>query len=41
MKKSAIICILDGWGHREEKKYNAVVQNDEPMWDPTNERLKA
>ena len=23
------------------KKYNAVVQKDEPMWDPTNERLKA
>jgi dimethylglycine dehydrogenase len=23
------------------KKYKAVVQKDEPMWDPTNERLKA
>ena len=23
------------------KKYNAIVQRDEPIWDPRNERLKA
>ena len=23
------------------KKYNAIVQRDEPVWDPRNERLKA
>ena len=31
-KKVALI-ILDGWGYRKEKKYNAIAQAKTPNWD--------
>lgn len=27
------LIILDGWGHREETKYNAIAQANTPVWD--------
>lgn len=29
----AILCILDGWGHREETEHNAIAAAHTPTWD--------
>lgn len=31
--KPVILCILDGWGHREETEHNAIAAADTPNWD--------
>lgn len=32
-KKTALLLILDGWGHREETSSNAIHSADSPVWD--------
>jgi 2,3-bisphosphoglycerate-independent phosphoglycerate mutase len=32
-KKPTVLIVLDGWGHREEIKDNAIAQADTPVWD--------
>ena len=32
-RKTAVLLILDGWGHREESDYNAIRAADSPVWD--------
>jgi len=32
-KKTAILLILDGWGHREETSSNAIHSANSPIWD--------
>lgn len=32
-KKPTVLIILDGWGHREEKKDNAIANANTPVWD--------
>lgn len=36
-KKQVLLIILDGWGHREEKRHNAIATSDKPifndLWD--------
>jgi 2,3-bisphosphoglycerate-independent phosphoglycerate mutase len=32
-KKTALLLILDGWGHREETESNAISAADSPNWD--------
>jgi len=32
-KKTALLLILDGWGHREESAYNAIHTARTPVWD--------
>jgi 2,3-bisphosphoglycerate-independent phosphoglycerate mutase len=32
-KQPTVLIILDGWGHREEARDNAIVQADTPVWD--------
>jgi 2,3-bisphosphoglycerate-independent phosphoglycerate mutase len=32
-KRKAILIVLDGWGHREEKKHNAIALADKPVFD--------
>lgn len=32
-KKTALLLILDGWGHREETNSNAIHQANSPVWD--------
>ncbi len=31
--RPVVLCILDGWGHREEKTDNAIAQAETPTWD--------
>ncbi len=31
--RPAVLCILDGWGHRDEKAENAIAQAETPVWD--------
>lgn len=31
-KKPVVLCILDGWGYREEREYNAIAQAHAPNW---------
>ena len=31
--KPVVLCILDGWGHRLERRDNAIAQADTPTWD--------
>lgn len=33
MKKTTLLCILDGWGHRLETDYNAIAAAKTPNWD--------
>ncbi|MCH9853216.1 MAG: 2,3-bisphosphoglycerate-independent phosphoglycerate mutase [Alphaproteobacteria bacterium] len=33
MKKTVILCILDGWGHSEQATYNPIIQGHTPNWD--------
>ena len=32
-KKTTVLIVLDGWGHREETRDNAIAQADTPVWD--------
>ena len=32
-RKTAVLLILDGWGHREESDYNAIHAAESPVWD--------
>lgn len=32
-KKTALLLILDGWGHREETEHNAISAANTPIWD--------
>ena len=32
-RKTAVLLILDGWGHREESDHNAIHAADSPVWD--------
>lgn len=32
-RKTAVLLILDGWGHREESDYNAIHAANSPVWD--------
>jgi 2,3-bisphosphoglycerate-independent phosphoglycerate mutase len=32
-KKTALLLILDGWGHREETEHNAISAANTPTWD--------
>jgi len=31
--RPVVLCVLDGWGHREERDDNAVALADTPVWD--------
>lgn len=31
--KPVVLCILDGWGHREDAPDNAIAKADTPFWD--------
>ncbi len=31
--KPVLLCILDGWGHREESEHNAIAIANTPHWD--------
>ncbi len=33
MKKTTLLCILDGWGHRIETEFNAIASANTPNWD--------
>lgn len=33
MKKAVVLCILDGWGHRENGPDNAIAQASTPHWE--------
>jgi 2,3-bisphosphoglycerate-independent phosphoglycerate mutase len=33
MTKSVVLCILDGWGHRENGPDNAIAHAKTPHWD--------
>ena len=33
MTKTVVLCILDGWGHREDGSDNAIYQAKTPNWD--------
>lgn len=33
MKKTIVLCILDGWGHREDGDANAIALAQTPHWD--------
>ncbi len=33
VKKPILLCILDGWGYREEKENNAIAKANTPVWD--------
>ncbi len=38
MKKNLVVlCILDGFGYRENEKYNAILQADTPTLDMLKE----
>ncbi len=32
-KKTTVLLILDGWGHREDKADNAILNAQLPTWD--------
>ena len=32
-KKTALLLILDGWGHREATDHNAIHTANSPNWD--------
>ena len=32
-KKPTVLIILDGWGHREETRDNAIAAANTPVWD--------
>ncbi len=33
VRKTAILCILDGWGYRTQSNYNPILQENTPIWD--------
>ena len=32
-RRPVVLCILDGWGHREDRDNNAIAQAQTPVWD--------
>src|SRR3989338_6507803 len=32
-KKPFVLVVLDGWGHREEREYNAILAANTPVWN--------
>jgi 2,3-bisphosphoglycerate-independent phosphoglycerate mutase len=32
-KRPVLLCVLDGWGEREERDYNAIALAQTPVWD--------
>ncbi|MHA1537323.1 MAG: 2,3-bisphosphoglycerate-independent phosphoglycerate mutase [Alphaproteobacteria bacterium] len=32
-RRPVVLCILDGWGHREDRENNAIAQANTPVWD--------
>ncbi len=32
-KKTTVLVVLDGWGHREDSRDNAIANADTPVWD--------
>ena len=32
-RRPVVLCILDGWGHREDRDNNAIAQARTPVWD--------
>ena len=32
-RRPVVLCILDGWGHREDRENNAIAQAQTPAWD--------
>ena len=32
-KKSFVLVVLDGWGHREEREHNAILAAHTPVWN--------
>lgn len=32
-KRPVLLCVLDGWGYREETQHNAIAQANTPNWD--------
>jgi len=40
MKKTFIICVLDGWGDAEPSASNTLSQADTPHWDALNNRFE-
>jgi 2,3-bisphosphoglycerate-independent phosphoglycerate mutase len=36
--KPVVLCILDGWGHREDAADNAITRADTPFWDELVEK---
>ena len=40
--RPVVLCVLDGWGHREETAHNAIALAETPVWDRlTGDRLTA
>lgn len=39
IKNKVILCILDGWGYRKEKDFNAIKLANTPFYDKLNETL--
>lgn len=33
MSKPVLLCILDGWGYREDEADNAIARANTPNWD--------
>ena len=33
LRKPLMLVILDGWGHREDSRDNAIANADTPVWD--------
>ncbi|MEI6986662.1 MAG: 2,3-bisphosphoglycerate-independent phosphoglycerate mutase [Rhodospirillaceae bacterium] len=32
-RRPVVLCVLDGWGHREDMAENAIALSDTPVWD--------
>ncbi|MFO1189181.1 MAG: 2,3-bisphosphoglycerate-independent phosphoglycerate mutase, partial [Alphaproteobacteria bacterium] len=30
--RPVVLCVLDGWGHRDERDHNAIAQANPPVW---------
>ena len=31
--RPVVLCVLDGWGHRQETAHNAIALAETPVWD--------
>ncbi|MEN8196738.1 MAG: 2,3-bisphosphoglycerate-independent phosphoglycerate mutase, partial [Pseudomonadota bacterium] len=36
MARPVVLCVLDGWGHREDSEDNAIKLARTPVWDRLN-----